>query len=51
MPIYEYHCQACAKLSSSFLRSINPDGIGEVEPVRDNINAARSGESPNGLDL
>ena len=25
MPIYEYRCQACAKLSSSFLNSINGD--------------------------
>lgn len=29
MPIYEYRCQACAKVSSFFLRSINS----EVEPV------------------
>lgn len=29
MPIYEYRCQDCAKLSSFFLRSINS----ELEPV------------------
>ena len=29
MPIYEYRCQACAKLSSFFLKSINS----ELEPV------------------
>ena len=117
MPIYEYRCQDCAKLSSFFLRSMNPDVIGELDPacshcqskdmerlmssfavgktvasvhesfgpgsrhrspdyyndprnigrgvedaltkygmdmpqtVRDNIDAARSGETPKGLDL
>ncbi len=113
MPIYEYRCQACAKLSSFFLKSINsklepvcshcqskdmerrmssfamgktvasvhesfapgserrspeyysdPRNIGRgVEQafskygmemprsVRDNIDAARSGETPKGLDL
>jgi len=29
MPIYEYRCQTCTKVSSFFLRSINS----EVEPV------------------
>ncbi|MCH8988370.1 MAG: zinc ribbon domain-containing protein [Chloroflexi bacterium] len=29
MPIYEYRCQACTKLSSFFLKSINS----ELEPV------------------
>ncbi len=33
MPIYEYRCQACAKVSSFFSRSINVDGIGEREPI------------------
>ena len=28
MPIYEYRCQACDKLSSFFLKSMNPDEIG-----------------------
>lgn len=113
MPIYEYRCQACAKVSSFFLKSIgsalepvcshcqskdmerrmssfamgktvtsvhesfgpgserrspdyysDPRNIGrgveaafskygmEMPPsVRDNIDAARSGETPKGLDL
>ena len=113
MPIYEYRCQACAKLSSFFLRSINSElkpvcshcqsedmerrmssfatgktvssvhesfapgsehrstgyysdprnigrgveaaftkyGMDMPQSVRDNIDAARSGETPKGLDL
>ncbi len=113
MPIYEYRCQACAKLSSFFLRSINseieavcshcqskdmerrmssfamgktvssvhenfapgsehrspgyyndPRNLGRgvedaytkfgkemPQSVRDNIDAARSGETPKGLEL
>ena len=113
MPIYEYRCQACAKVSSFFLKSINsarvpvccrchskdmqrrmssfamgktvtsvhesfgpgserrsPDyysdprnigrgveaafskyGMEMPRSVRDNIDAARSGETPKGLDL
>ena len=113
MPIYEYRCQACAKLSSFFLKSIkselepvcshceskdmarcmssfalgktvasvhesfapgsehrSPDyysdprnigrnvesafskyGMAMPQSVRDNIDAARSGETPKGLDL
>ena len=113
MPIYEYRCQACAKLSSFFVRSINsvvdavcshceskdmerrmssfamgktvpsvhesfspgsehrsPDyykdprnlgrGVEDAytkfgkempQSVRDNIDAARSGETPKGLEL
>ena len=113
MPIYEYRCQDCAKLSSFFLRSINsqvtpvcshcqskdmerrmssfatgktvssvhesfgpgsqhrsPDyysdprnigrgvedtfrkhGMDMPQTVRDNIDAARSGETPKGLEL
>ena len=43
MPIYEYRCQACAELSSFFMEM--------PRSVRDNIDAARSGESPKGLDL
>ncbi len=33
MPIYEYRCRSCAKLSSFFLKSINPDVIGKLEPI------------------
>ena len=33
MPNNEYRCQACTKLSSFFLKSINPDGIGDLQPV------------------
>ena len=33
MPIYEYRCQACTGLTTFFLRSINPDYIGKLEPV------------------
>ena len=33
MPIYEYRCQACTKLSSFFLKSMNPDEIGKLQPV------------------
>ena len=33
MPIYEYRCQACAKLSSFFVRSIDPDVTRKLEPV------------------
>lgn len=113
MPIYEYRCQACSKLSSFFVRSINsvveavcshcqsndmerrmssfamgktdssvqesfssgsehrspdyyndPRNIGRgvedayakfgkdmPQSVRDNIDAARSGETPKGLEL
>ncbi len=113
MPIYEYRCQACGKLSSFFVRSIGSDvnavcghcqsadmerlmssfamgktvsavheafpsgserrspeyyqdprnigrgvestfakhGMEIPQSVRDNIDAARSGETPKGLDL
>lgn len=33
MPIYEYRCGDCAKVSSFFLKSINPDGIGNLEAI------------------
>ncbi|NQW23103.1 MAG: zinc ribbon domain-containing protein [SAR202 cluster bacterium] len=113
MPIYEYRCQACARVSSFFLKSINSElepvcahcqskdmarrmssfamgktvgsvhenfasgsehrtpgyysdprnigrnvesafskyGVEMPQTVRDNIDAARSGETPKGLDL
>jgi len=100
LPIYEYRCQSCAKLTSFFLKSINselepvcthceskdmerrmssfamgktvasvhenfvpgserrsPDyafskhGMDMPQSVRDNIDAARSGEAPKGLEL
>ena len=43
MPIYGYRCQACAELSSFLIEM--------PRSVRDNIDAARSGDSPEGLDL
>ena len=33
MPIYEYRCGDCAKVSSFFLKSIYPDGIGNLEAI------------------
>ena len=33
MPIYEYRCGACAKVSSFFSKSIDHDGTGKLEPI------------------
>ena len=34
MPIYEYRCQDCGRVSSFFVRSIGSEGDGGLLPLR-----------------